>query len=195
MPVRFARKEEIVEKLEPEAIITLSNFEKKLEQWEPITLRLLQNITMVSKKLDGFYELIKEGTITGAEIRGWLNVNLRMPLEEYQSTIYTSYKVFLQNIAVEFLSSNIPEGFALAKQARSILNTLKNFEINARIINSICKNIFKIPDNLIQQFHGLQKVLETRLPELRRQVVQQHEDMHALAAQCRTVKELEKARV
>ena len=101
MPLRFSRKED-EKTLEPLAPIIPIDFEKKLEQWEPITLTLMQNITEVTRKLDGYYELIKEGTVTSAEIRSWLIVHLKLPLETYQKTIYTSYKVFLQNIISEF---------------------------------------------------------------------------------------------
>ncbi len=165
-------------------------FQKKMDQWEPITLTLLQNISEVMKKLDGYYELIREGTVTGAEIRGWLIVHLKLPLEAYKNTIYTSYRVFLQDIPVELENANIPEAFNLAEKANSTLNTLKHFETTAKIVISICENVFKITDNLTQQFYGLEQVFKTRLPELQKQVAQQHEDMHALIEKYRAVKAL-----
>ena len=186
---RLTRKED--EKTqEPLAPIIPIDFEKKLEQWEPITLTLLQNISEVSRKLNGYYELIKEGTVTGAEIRGWLIVHLKLPLETYQKTIYTSYKVFLQNITYEFANADIPEAFNLAQNTSSTFNTLKHFDITARLVLSICDSVFKIPDNLTQQFYGLEQVFKTRLPELQKQITLQHENMHELIEQYRTVKAL-----
>jgi hypothetical protein len=189
MPLRFSRKED-EKTLEPLAPIIPIDFEKKLEQWEPITLTLLQNITEVTRKLDGYYELIKEGTVTSAEIRSWLIVHLKLPLETYQKTIYTSYKVFLQNIISEFSKENSPEAFDLARNASSTFNTLKHFDITARLVLSICDNVFKIPGNLTEQFYGLEQVFKTRLPELLKQVARQHEDMHTLIEQYNAVKTL-----
>lgn len=190
MPLRAGWKEEKKDIPLPESAVTLADFEKKLDNWELITLTLLQNITEVSRKLDGYYELIKEGTVTGAEIRGWLTVHLKLPLEAYQKTIYTSYRVFLQNIAYQMSQMENPEALALSKQAAGILNTLKHFDTTSRIIISICDSVFKIPDNLTQQFYGLQQVFKTRLPELLRQVASQHEDMHAIVEQHRAVNAL-----
>jgi hypothetical protein len=189
MPMRFSRKED-EKKPEPLAPIIPIDFERKLEQWEPITLTILQNISEATRKLDGYYELIREGTVTGAEIRGWLTVHLKLPLEAYQKTIYTSYKVFLQNIISGFSRENIPEAFDLARNASSTLNTLKHFDITARIVLSICDNVFKQPGNLTEQFYGLDQVFKTRLPELLKQVARQHEDMHALIEQYNAVKAL-----
>jgi hypothetical protein len=195
MPVRFARKEEAIEKPELAETITLADFQKKLDQWEPITLRLLQNIISTGGKLSDFEALIEEGAVTGAEMRGWLNVNLRLPLEAYQKTIYTSYKVFLQSVAAEFAEARTREAQTLARQAAGILNTLKHFDITYRIIISVCENVFKIPGSLKEQFEGLNKVLPSRLAELQKYVTQQHEDMHALAMQYRAVKALAAAQL
>jgi hypothetical protein len=190
MPLRAGWKEEKTEIPLPESAITVADFERKLGQWEPVTLTLLQSISEVSRKIGSYYELIKEGTATGAEIRGWLTVHLKLPLEAYQKTIYTSYKVFLQNIAYQMSESKESEAKNLSKQAIGILNTLKHFEINAKIITSICENVFKITDNLAQQHYGVEQVFKTRLPELLKQVTRQHEDMHALVDQYKAVQAL-----
>jgi CII-binding regulator of phage lambda lysogenization HflD len=190
MPLRAGWKVEKTEIPLPESAITVADFEKKLDQWEPVTLTLLQSISEVSRKIDSYYELIKEGTVTGAEIRGWLTVHLKLPLEAYQKTIYTSYKVFLQNIAYQMSENKESEAKNLSKQAIGILNTLKHFDINAKIITSICENVFKITDNLAQQHYGVEQVFKTRLPELLKQVTRQHEDMHALVDQYKAVQAL-----
>lgn len=163
-----------------------TEFEKRLNDWEPITLRLLQNVPRVIRQMQQFAAQVAAGTITGAEMRAFLVINLQKPLDAYQKTIYFTYKVFLEDTITEF--EHTPEGEEIVKKAASAQNILKNFEINAKLIESICVNIFKLADNLQEQFDSLQKIFSTRLPELQRQVSQQEEDMHKLLEEYRAAK-------
>jgi hypothetical protein len=186
MPVRFSQKEKVIEAPELFEPITSNDFEKKLESWEVITLRLLQNISKVLKRIDDFQILIKEGTINGAEMRAYFVNNLQMPLEDYQKTIYASYKVFLQTIKRQL--ARFPETSEMAAETEDEFKSLKHFDINAQIIISVCANIFKQSSNIEEQLNGLRQVFKTRLSEMQKQVTRQHENMHELLEKLRVAK-------
>jgi len=203
-------------------------FEYDLERNDPAILTILTNIQLTFKNMAGWQKLIKTKKDAGEEINQWLLTSIVLPLDNYQKTLYFSYKAFLDNIMTElspiisshqellavkeatakmakYFETKRETGYTAEKYAAAVklytdakdtLSVMKQFEINARIIISVCSGVFKVKGlfrrriTLQEQLDAFAEVMNARLTMLQKQLNTQHQDMHDFIDKYRETKEI-----
>ena len=216
MPVALKKRdlstdfEQDLERYDPTILTVLSNIQlafKKMTEWQALikakkadgnkmSLWLIENIVM---PLDGYqktlyfsYTAFLDNIM--AELATFISRHQEI-LAVKEATAKMA-KYFEIKRKTGYTAEKYAAAVRLYTDSRDTLSVLKQFEINARIIMSVCSGVFRTTrffrktKSLQEQLDAFSEVMNVRLTDLQKQLNTQHQDMHDFIDKYRETKEI-----